>query len=179
MTIWVALLRGINVGGRRLAMADLRDLFRAAGHDDVRTYVQSGNVVFHADATAAAETALAADLSRRIGEHCGYEVPVMLRTGEQLAATIEHCPYPTGGDPTRLVVSFAPRPVEPADVEGALPSAGPGEDLTFIGRDLYLWLPDGQGRSPLVQALAKRPAGREFTARNWRTVTTLAEWSAA
>jgi uncharacterized protein (DUF1697 family) len=178
MTAYVALLRAINVGKRRLPMAELRELCESAGYQGVRTYLQSGNIVFEAEAEKAEVTA---DLEQRISEHCGYPVPVLLRTAAEMTSVISRCPFDTTVDPTKLVVSFASDVVTAEDLGDAILQefADPNghERFAFDGRELYLWLPDGQAESPLVKALAKQRAGKEFTGRNWRTVTTLEQWA--
>lgn len=165
----VVLLRGVNVGGHKLAMADLRAVCEDAGAGSVQTYIQSGNVVLVTDLAPAA---LAGDLEERIGAHAGYEVPVVVRMFEELAATVARCPFDTGVDPTRLVVSFAQRvPDDP--LRGLDPGGFGAERFALVERDLYLWLPEGQGRSKLAQKLVGTPFGKVGTARNWKTVTTL------
>lgn len=168
-TVHVVLLRSVNVGGRKLAMADLRALCEQAGATQVRTYIQSGNVVLR---SPLGEHELAEDLERRIGGHAGYDVPVVVRSIDELAATVDRCPFATDGDPSRLVVSFA-RQVPDEPLRGLDPDGFGAETFALDGRDLYLWLPDGQGRSRLAQKLAATPFGKVGTARNWKTVVTL------
>ncbi len=165
-TTWILLLRAVNVGGRKLPMADLRRLCEEAGATGVRTYIQSGNVVLRSSLDEAAVTA---DLSERIEAHAGFAVPVVARSLDELATVVDHCPFDTTVDPTRLVVSFVDE-VPPSPFGDLDPDAFGDEQLHLAGRDLYLWLPDGQGRSPLVQALTRTPFGRAATGRNWKTV---------
>ncbi len=169
MPTYIALLRGINVGGNhQLPMAKLRDLVADAGGDEVQTYIQSGNVVFTHTARSAAK--LTAQLEQIISDGAGFDVPVMVRTAGELAAVIEHNPY-DATDPTKLHVAFlAATPpagaVDQLDVARFAP-----EELTLRGRELYLYLPDGMGRAKLPQQLGK--VGTPATARNWRTVMKL------
>jgi uncharacterized protein (DUF1697 family) len=174
MPAYVALLRGINVGGNRMIkMADLRDVFVSAGALDVATYIQSGNVVFtHA---ARSETTLAAQLEKRIAKAAGFPVPVVLRTASQLARVIEDSPFP-GADADHLHVAFlTTRPPANAwtiDARSLAP-----ERCAVVGRELYLYLPAGMGRSKLAAAVLAKPTaiGGRATARNWRTVLKLNE----
>lgn len=163
------LLRSVNVGGRSLPMADLRGLCQEVGATDVRTYIQSGNVVLR---SALGEAALVDALAHTLAEHTGFEVPVAVRTADELCGTVDRCPFDTTVDPKTLVVLFAQEvPDEPL---GAMDPGGFGEErFELVGRDLYLLLPHGQGRSKLVQALARTAFGKVGTARNWKTVFTL------
>lgn len=167
------LLRGVNIGKRQLRMAELRELCADAGHQHVRTYVQSGNVVV--DSTLAAAE-VAADLEARLREHCGWEVPVVVRSAGELAAVIDACPFDRSVDATRLVVAFSPRALVDADLGGLDPDGFGDETFDLAAREVYFWLPDGQGRSALVKEFLTTSAGKICTARNWRTVTTLADW---
>jgi len=168
---WVALLRGINVGGRhKLAMATLRDVLAAAGASDVGTYIQSGNAVFrHPEAD---EGALADELAGAIGAAAGFPVPVVLRPAEQWRSLVGALPFPVD-DPTRVHVAFLPAALpatawEAIDAESLAP-----ERFEVAGRDVYLSVTDGMARSALAQAVAK--VAVDATVRNWRTVCRLAE----
>jgi uncharacterized protein (DUF1697 family) len=172
MTTSIALLRGVNVGGHKLAMADVRDAFVDAGHDDVRTYIQSGNVVFTHGRRA--EAALAKDLSRRLGEVAGYDVPVILRTAKQWSELMAANPY--GRDRSaHLHVAFlaeAP-PAKERDLVDA--AAFAPEEYVVDGREVYLYLPNGMGGAKLPLALGRKGPTGTATVRNWRTVEKLAE----
>ncbi len=178
MPTYVAMLRGINVGGNRMIkMADLREVFAAAGGTDVATYIQSGNVVFsHA---ARSERTLAAELEKRIAEAAGFPVPVVLRTAAQLARAIEHSPFPDADADLVHVAFLAAQPPRTAPTIDARVFAP--ERLAAVGRELYLYLPDGMGRSKLAAAVLAKPKaiGAGGTARNWRTVLKLHELASA
>jgi uncharacterized protein (DUF1697 family) len=176
MTTWVALLRGVNVGGVKLAMSDLRAALDAAGGTDVETYIQSGNAVFghpgrsEAKVKAAVETEIAAVMGRAI--------PTMLRSAKELAGIVDACPYEPE-HPTHLHVSFFDDPL-PANGFAAIDlDAFAPETFTVHGREVYLHLPNGMGRSKLAVELGKggkkAPVG---TTRNWNTVLKLASMSA-
>jgi uncharacterized protein (DUF1697 family) len=178
----VALLRGVNLGpSRRLRMADLREVVTAHGHGDVATYLQSGNVVF-TPAAGRSDRAedLAAGLSAAIAEQLGLRTDVVVRTGAEMAAVVAATPYDRD-DPTKLAVTFLDRPADPAAFAALDLASFAPEGLTVHGRELYLDLPFGQGRSKLMEALGRGPmaaAAGTATTRNWRTVLALAEMTA-
>jgi len=174
MPACVLMLRGINLGpNRRVPMADLRALFTDAGYDDVRTYVQSGNVVLASSAPAAH---LESEAQRLISERFGFDVPVIARTREELAAVVTLNPLgDVADDPKRYQVCFLSAELSP-DVIGALRDAtAESERLVVRGRELFAWHPAGVARSKLWNALAGKRLGVTATARNWTTVTTLLE----
>ena len=168
------MLRGINLGpNRRVPMADLRALFADAGYEDVRTYVQSGNVVLESTAKPAE---LEREAAKLISERFGFDVPVVVRTSRQLAAVVKLNPLgDVAEDPKRYQVSFLSD--EPAaDVVRALTEAAvESERVAVHGREIYAWHPEGVARSKLWNALAGKGLGVTATARNWTTVTTLLE----
>jgi uncharacterized protein (DUF1697 family) len=173
-TSYVALLRGINVGGnRKIRMADLRDLFAEAGCADVASYIQSGNVVFTHDA---GERELTKELERRIADATGFEVPVLLRTDAELRETVAANPY-GDVDPITLHVVFLQKPPSADAAKAFDASRFAPEDYRVIGREVFLHLPDGIGRAKLPPALPLIRGGG--TARNWRTVQKLAEMTGA
>lgn len=175
MTRAVALLRGINVGGsRKVRMVDLEAAFEAAGCTDVATYSQSGNVVFsHAKKAAALETVLEAQLL----DSTGLEIAVLTRTAREMQAVVEHNPYP-GTEGTKLVVWFLREPIASSVLDKVDCAAIGTEDFTLRGRDLYLFLPNGQGRGLLPIALGKAKLQVASTARNWNTVVKLRDMAA-
>ncbi|TDT39861.1 uncharacterized protein (DUF1697 family) [Streptomyces sp. BK208] len=176
-TMYAALLRGINVGGRRkVPMADLRALLTSLGHDAVRTHLQSGQAVFASD--HGDEDSLAADLARAIEQRFGFPVDVIVRDHAYLEAVVEACPFPAAElEARQLHVTYFSAPVAeerfaPVDRDAFLP-----EEFRLGDRALYLCAPDGLGRSKLAEALAKPRVNKGVvaTTRNWNTVTKLAE----
>ncbi len=170
MTGWVALLRGINVGGRnRVPMAELRDLFEQAGLGSVSSYIQSGNVLFASD--AADRDALSRQLEQAVLEIFGVSSPVVLRTAAELRRIAGSPPF--GPDTSQTYVAFLDRePVEP----GALASFDPAPDrFELVGTEVYLVYPNGVHGSRLTGSLIERRLGVTATLRNWRTVSKLAE----
>jgi uncharacterized protein (DUF1697 family) len=168
----VLLLRGINLGpNRRVPMADLRRLLGDAGYEGVRTYVQSGNVVLGA---AADPAELETQVQGLISERFGFDVPVIARSRDELAAVVDLNPLAdVATNPKRYQVSFLSAELA-ADIVATLRAAAVGEErLVAHGRELYAWHPDGVARSKMWNALAGRGLGAVATARNWTTVTTL------
>ena len=174
-TRYVVLLRGINLGkARQVAMPRLREVLTTQGHGDVRTHLRSGNVVLDSPLP---EEELAAAVRGAIEEEFGFEVPVVVRTGEEMAAVVRGDPFATEAtDPARYLVTFMAEP-PPKDRVDALPPADVG-DYLVRGRELYLWLPDGIQNTPLASWKWDKLLGVPGTARNWNTVTKLAELSA-
>lgn len=172
MAVVAVLLRGINVGGKgKLPMAQLRELATAAGMQEVRTYIQSGNLV--GVAPSGSTSALATRLRKEIAAATPLDPEVIVRTQGELAKVIDGNPFVARGeDPKHLHVTFLSSPAERV-LTGHDPAAWAPEEVVAIGRELHLLLPDGIGRSKLAAALARRADGG--TTRNWRTVTTLLE----
>jgi uncharacterized protein (DUF1697 family) len=176
VTTYVALLRGINLGrARQVDMPRLREILTERGHEDVRTHLRSGNVVL---TSRLGEAKLAADLSAAIEEEFGFAVPVVVRTGTELAAVVAGDPFATEAtDPARYLVTFMAE-APPPDKVDALPRAEGGGDYLVRGRELYLWLPDGIQNTPLASWKWDKLLGVPGTARNWNTVRKLVELSA-
>jgi uncharacterized protein (DUF1697 family) len=173
MAVSVVLLRGINLGpNNRLAMPALREALADAGFHNVRTYVQSGNIVLDSDL---APGALTDSVSRVLVDSFGIEVSVIARTADQLAQVVSRNPFSKEAaiNPKALQVTFRGDEVTP-EIVGALEArATANEKVAGIGCEIYSWHPDGIARSKL--ALAITPRGSAATARNWGTVTTLLE----
>lgn len=163
MPTYIALLRAVNVGGNgKLPMAELREMCVAAGFQDVRTYIASGNVVFRA-AKSAAQVKLA--LEARLAEYAGKPVGVVLRTGADLARVLAGNPYPQAA-PNRVVAIFLDDP-PPADALDAVRHRR-DEQIALGEREIYVHYGDGMADSKLVI-----PAARAGTARNMNTVAKL------
>ncbi|MFD0412724.1 DUF1697 domain-containing protein [Streptomyces sp. NPDC127108] len=175
--IYAALLRGVNVGGsRKVPMARLRALLEGLGHGGVRTYLQSGNAVFTAD--HGDEESLAAELTAALAAEFGFHVDVLVRDAAYLRAVADGCPFPAAELQGRqLHVTYFSAPVDAARFAALDQAAFLPEEFRLGDRVLYLYAPDGLGRSKLGEALA-RPAltkGLIATSRNWNTVTKLVE----
>lgn len=168
----VALLRGINIGpNKRITMPALRSIVESLGHRDVETYLQSGNAVFTPSTRAGKD--LGRSLSAAIAEATGHDVPVVIRNGAELARVVSRNPYAVD-DPTKVVIGFLADKVSLGQLSLGDLSAYLPDDVTLIGKELYVSVPDGQGRSKLMEALTKRRLPTTLTVRNWRTVAALA-----
>jgi uncharacterized protein (DUF1697 family) len=170
---YVGLLRAVNLGStRKVPMAELRALMTdELGFEDVSTLVQSGNVVFTAPRTSAAE------LGDRIGAaleaRYGFEVPTMIRTGPQLDAVIDANPFPElAKDPTKVHVAFADGPTKASLLKDVDRTPFAPEDFSVGKAEVYLAHPDGAGRSKMKVPFEKL-LGVRLTSRNWNTVTKL------
>src|SRR5262245_33584827 len=171
---WVALLRGVNLGAHnKVPMAGLRHLMTDIGAEDVKTYVQSGNVVFR---SALARAELARRIEREISVRFGVDADVVLCTKSELARIVAGNPFAEDeSEPTRLHVTFlaeAPDRGRMADLEGE--EFAP-DRFQVTRAAVYLHTPKGYGRSKLSNTYFERKLGVRATTRNWRTVTTLAE----
>ncbi len=173
MTTYVALVRGINVGGRaKVAMDDLRRLFVDLGHTDVRTYIQSGNVVFRS--TQRSQERLVAGIEAGLADQLGVPATVVLRTEKELAAVVAANPFLAAGhDPSHLYVAFLGAPPAPTRAEEFAVPAGESAEFSLAGPDLYLHYPDGYGRTKLTNTYIEKRLDVRATTRNWNTVTRL------
>ena len=172
MTSYVALLRGVNVGGRTLPMAELRDSFAVLGYDDVQTYIQSGNVVFKATASP---TKIRTAVEERLTARFGPGISVVLRSGAQLADIIRHNPLMTDGrDPAKLHVTFLGSKPSKQRIDGLDARAFLPDEFRVKGGEVYVHCPDGYGRTKINNAFFERALAVVATTRNWNTVTKLA-----
>lgn len=171
----VALLRGINVGGKNLLpMRSLAALFAEVGCNDVRTYIQSGNVVFRAkDATV---RKLPGVVGRAIEERFGLRVPVVVRSAADLARVQRANPFlAKGADPAELHVVFLAEAPAAAAVAALDGKRSPPDELVVLGREIYLRLPNGVARTKLTNDYFDSKLATTSTMRNWRTVLKLVE----
>ena len=164
MTAYVGLLRAVNVGGRQLAMSDLKAVAAELGLEDARTYIASGNLLF---SSAKSEASLKAALEKALTAHMGKPVEVMVRTAAEMAHSVAANPF-ADQPGNRVVAIFFDEPPTKEAIASAKNVAD--ERLALGSREIYVHYPSGQGRSKLK--LAARPAG---TARNMNTVAKLAE----
>ena len=175
MSLHIALLRGINVGGHAmLAMADLRELLTALGFRDVRTLLQSGNVVFSGGTRGG--TALEDRLEKETVKRLGLRPAYFLRSLDEWADVIARNPFSNEAkrDPGRLVVMFLKSAPSAAAVEALRADATGPEVIRAGARHLYITYPDGMGRSKLNGAVIEKKLATAGTARNWNTVLKLA-----
>ncbi|MEU1484694.1 DUF1697 domain-containing protein [Streptomyces sp. NPDC005752] len=176
-TMYAALLRGINVSGhRRVPMAELRTLLGELGHEDIATYLQSGNAVFRS--ASGDEGTLAAGLERAIEERFGFPVDCLVRSAGYLADVAGACPFPAAElEAKQLHVTYFDRAVDAARFAALDAEAFRPEEFRLGDRALYLYAPEGLGRSKLAVALGRPAFTRDLiaTSRNWNTVVKLVE----
>jgi len=174
VSTFVALLRAVNVGGRnRIAMTDLREVVESLGHAQVATYIQSGNVVFAAEAglEPTDQDELARALRAAIGERLRLDIGVVVRDRASLARIVEAVPFPDA-DPKQLLIAFLAATPAPEAREALELAATWPEEVRLNGREAYLHLPNGVGRSVLAP-LVERRLRTQATARNLATVRAL------
>jgi uncharacterized protein (DUF1697 family) len=167
---YLALLRGINVGSHnRLGMPELTELATGLGFGDVRTHLQTGNVVFTAKQRD--EAKLAERFTAAIAERWDYQVPVQLRTAAELAEVRKVSPF-TGRTekPAQLQVTFLAGSPDPAVVSTVESMAVEPDELTVLGREAYFFCPTGYGRTKLSNAFLEKKFGTLATTRNWKVV---------
>lgn len=164
MTVYVALLRAVNVTGTALQMTELKVICEGLGLADVKTYIQSGNVLFRSDD---GEEAVAAKLDEALARRFGKKPGVMVRTTDELGAIVENIPFPDA-KPNFLLVHFLPETAPAGALEDLV--APDGEEAVVRGREIWVHYPNGSGRSKL-RLKAIKPA----TSRNLNTVRKLAE----
>lgn len=175
----IALIRGINVGGKNLLpMETLRSLCAGAGMDDARTYIQSGNIVFNASkGTLAKSGALTERLERAIEKARGFRPRVVVRTLDEWSRVIAANPFDgrKGIEPSKLLVVVLDGPPV-AGAPKALATVKRGtEEPVLVGRELFVHYPDGAGKSKMSMPAVERALGVQGTARNWNTVLKLRE----
>ena len=174
MKTWIALLRGINVGGHnRLPMQSLSQILESAGCEQVTTYIQSGNVVFKGNVASVEQ--FGEEIGLAIENEHGFRPAVRLITADYLAMAIASNPYPEAVlDPKTLHLSFLERPPQEKLIRDANRLLSKTESFTVIGSLLYMHAPDGIGRSRFAGGI-DRALQVETTGRNWRTVMKLQE----
>lgn len=170
----IALFRGINVGGNHiLPMQELREVLENLGLKNVQTYIQSGNVVFDSDEEDL--RALSESISKAVSKSHGFEPNVMILSREEFQQAMRQNPFPEAeADPKTLHLSFLKAQPEDPDLAWMESVKAEREEFELKGRVFYLHAPDGIGRSKLA-AKAEKLLGVPGTARNWRTVSKIAE----
>jgi len=179
MASYVALLRAVNVAGKSLAMAALRDYASALGLEDPRTLLQSGNLIFRSTGKKPAE--LERLLEREAEKRLGAVTDFLVRSERELTAIVANNPFPTAArrDPARLLVMFL-RHEPAADAIAAPCKAIAGrESIAAHARQLYIVYPDGIGRSKFTTSLIEKKLATRGTGRNWNTLLKLAAAAAA
>jgi len=174
MNTFISLLRGINVSGqKKIKMAELKALYESLDLVNVRTYIQSGNVIFASDEQDTAK--LTGLIEAQIEQTFGYAVTVFIRDSQDLRRIVDSNPFSNdrNEDPAKLHVTFLYSPPDKSKLSNlAVPNNETGE--FFIGdREIFLFCPDGYGRTKLSNNFFERKLGVPATTRNWKTVNTL------
>jgi uncharacterized protein (DUF1697 family) len=169
----LALLRGINVSGKnKLLMKDLIKMFVQTGCDNVRSYIQSGNIIF--TAAPALSTQIPALITAKIAHRFGYQIPVVMRTAKELDAIVRNNPFLKAGAPEEtLHVMFLADLPSPSSVAALDANRSSGDAFLARGQEVYLQLPNGVANGKLTNAWFDAKLATTSTARNWRTVVKL------
>ena len=171
MGTYISMLRGINVGGqKKLKMDGLKKLYESLGFRQVQTYIQSGNVVFQCSGTDILK--LTNMIEKSIKQSFGFEAPALIRTRDEFRKLIKNNPF-SGKDAGKLHVTFLSNIPVHLPKEEINKAKGEAEEFSIIGREIYLFCPDGYGRSKLSNSFFARKLKLPATTRNWNTVNKL------
>jgi uncharacterized protein (DUF1697 family) len=168
MTVYVALLRGINVGGNNIIkMQDLKTLLQISGLENVNTYIQSGNIVFRSEKTAEEVQII---IEQEIKQKYGYSISVIVRTGSEWEGIMKNCPYPTEslGDGESVHLTLLGKEISTEDIEHVQKSQSDTEECFINEKEVYLYLRKSILDSKLSSQLQK--LGFPVTSRNWKTI---------
>lgn len=176
---YISILRGINVSGaKKILMKELASLYESLGFNDVLTYIQSGNVIFNSNIKNKDE--IKKKIEKAIEQTYQFYVPVEIRTNSEFKNIIEHCPYnpvDLNEEGTKVLVTFLDSIPQDEKVVGILKYVQTPEKLTFVGTEVYLYCPNGYGKSKLSNTFIENKLGVPATTRNWKTVHKLYELS--
>ena len=174
MPTYIAMLRGINVTGSKIIkMEALRASVAALGFKNVRSYVQSGNLIF--ETQSASPATLSAKIEQRILRDFGHNVPVFLRTPKEMTEIVKRNPFPKDPavDQSRRYVTFLDDVAPKTAAELLQPLAAGAEQIRVIGREIYLYCPNGYGETKISNNAIEKKLSIGATTRNWRTTQTL------
>jgi len=170
--VYVSILRGINVSGqKKINMAELRQLLSGVGLEELETYIQSGNIVFKADQT---HDKLEEVIRESIMGHFGFEVPTLVLTAAELGIIIQENPF-QDKDLTKLHVTFLSAHPNSQLIDSLAPSPNPLEEYLIKGKVIYVYCPDGYGRTKINNMFFERKLKTTATTRNWKTCIKLWE----
>lgn len=173
MNTYISMLRGINVSGqKKVSMEELRKLYESLRLKSVRTYIQSGNVVFQHPDTDTAK--LASKIEEKIKQYFDFDVSVLIRTKNEFQAVIENNPF-RNKDPGKIHVTFmsdGPTGIQVDDINKVKERS---EGFSIYGKQIYLFCPNGYGKSKLSNTFFERKLKVTATTRNWKTVSALFE----
>ena len=173
MKTYISMLRGINVGGnKKVSMEKLKKLYESLGLEKVKTYIQSGNVIFESTTTKTAE--LKKKLEEKISQTFGFEVIVIIRTVEEMEKVIDASPFKEK-DENKILVTFLSDPPKEIPLQEIEKVKSASEEFSISGKEIYLFFPDGYGRTKLANNFFERKLKLAATTRNWRTINKLWE----
>jgi uncharacterized protein (DUF1697 family) len=179
MKTYIAILRGINVSGKnKIQMKELKELFENLGFSDITTYIQSGNVIFRADAKMS-DKKIAAEIEKSIREKFGYEVPVIVRTKEEWILVAEQNPFfkEPSVNREKLHVTFLEDAPSPELVSSFSKLDFSPDRFIISGKEVYLYIPESYGETKLSNKFIESKLKVKATTRNWNTTIKLAEMS--
>ncbi len=164
--VYITILRGINVSGqKKINMAELRQLLSNLGFQELNTYIQSGNIVFKADQNA---NELAVTIRECILNHFGFEVPTLVLPADEMDMVIQENPF-QDKDLNKLHVTFLSSQPNGQLIESLPPSPNPNESYLVKGKVIYVYCPDGYGRTKINNMFFERKLKTTATTRNWKT----------
>lgn len=179
MNKYISILRGINVSGqKKIKMADLKSLYELQGFHNIVTYIQSGNVIF--DATVKDKTDLKTTIEKAIEKKYKFHVSVEIRTNNEIENIIKNCPFGSVDlveDGTKVLVTFLSSNPTRAKVADVMKYVFAPEKLFIRGKEVYLYCPNGYGKSKLSNTFLENKLGIEATTRNWKSIHKLYELS--
>lgn len=176
MSTYISMIRGINVGGKRIKMADLRDIYISMGFEHVKTYIQSGNVIFKSENRD--PEYLAKTIREKILETFKYSVEVVIRSNDELKQVVEASPFKDKDEKYVHVTFLSDNPSDKLikEIDPSLISGIKDSEQFIIGsREIYLYLPEGYGRTKLNNNFFEKKLQLTATTRNWKTVNKLIE----
>ena len=176
---YISILRGINVAGKKkIKMADLKTLYENSGFEDVSTYIQSGNVIFTSNETS--KSSIKSKLENAITQEYGFYVPIYICTHEKMKNIFENSPFIESGDEengTKVLVTFLASIPTQVDIDKVMTYIKEPEKLVITKDVVYLYCPNGYGKSNLSNNFLESKLKVVATTRNWKTVKKLCEIS--
>ena len=175
MTIFITMLRGINVSGqKKIKMEELRKLYESLEFQDIRSYIQSGNIIFKTHTSDRLK--IISSLRESIFNHFGFDVSIILRTSKELERIVSNNPF-HDKDTKRILVSFLAEENKNYNIDELLQVKAKGEEFKIKGKEIYLFLPYGSGKTKLTNNFFERKLGVQITTRNWKTVNKILDIS--
>ena len=174
MTRVLSLLRGINVSGqKKIKMAELKSQYEKLGFTNVKSYIQSGNILFSPPKNSS-KASLKKAIEETILQHYGFDVDVQIKTQDDWKAIVENCPFPiTEETKTKLHLSFLSKAPSKNKIELLYEQVKVPEKLVIDKDIIYLYCPNGYGRSKLTNTVIESKLGVKATTRNWQTIEAL------